>query len=124
EMVERFILASPEFLQTKGNGTRDGFIDAAFQTEFGRTPEAPTRDNLRLAMSYPNVTRDVVATGLILSNEYKAVRIRELFTKLLGRTAEDNAVVHFARLFSSGATDELVISLIAGSAEYLSKLPS
>jgi hypothetical protein len=126
ETVERVILGSDEFFKanppTPGtDAPNDGFIKALYQDLFNRAPDTFGQGNLRLALSYPNVTHESAAGLLLVTEEFRQGRVNELFQTLLKRAATDNDRVVFSHALRDGARDEAVTATIAASDEYFAR---
>jgi hypothetical protein len=121
ESVESSILTSPEYFTNRGAGTNAGFVDALYSDLLNRTPSA-----LELSpwLSYlgGGGTRDVVASDILASTEYRDDLVNTWYLDYLRRPVDSTGLATFVGQLSGSSTDEFVISEILGSDEYYNRL--
>src|SRR5262249_45651017 len=70
EQVAVALAGSPEYFNTRGGGTVDGFLTALYNDALNRDPDANGRAAFTAALN-ANVSRQQVATSILGSTEYK-----------------------------------------------------
>jgi hypothetical protein len=113
------LLGSDEYFNSPshGGGTNAGWINAVFSDLFNRAPD-PTGAAGVQAQLAAGVSRSQIALGLLSSDEYRTILIRDYFTKYLGRLPGAAEINLFLGAFQGGASDEAILSTIVASGEY------
>ncbi|HWB10980.1 MAG TPA: Calx-beta domain-containing protein [Pirellulales bacterium] len=117
EGMSQALLSSPEYWQSRGGGTVEGFLSVLFQNALGRQIEPAAVTYFEGLMSNGASAADVAA-AVLNSDEYHRLRVDLFFEQFLNRPADPNALAYFADELDSGGTDELVISQMLASDEY------
>jgi hypothetical protein len=121
EQLIEALVSSQEFLQGRGKGTRDGFLDALYQDALNRTVDPSGRaawdEALASGASYTQV-----AAGILASTEYRQKVVEETYGLLLRRQPDPEGLNGFVSLLGHGARNESLTALIAGSDEYFQRV--
>jgi hypothetical protein len=145
EQLTGMVAGSPEYLQTKGNGTNAGFLDALYRDLLGRTgtrdcshdfnPSTCIISNRLAGRADPEaqaalvpamdagLSRTQVAAMILGSDEYLQKEVQNLYGIYLHRTPDAAGQAAFVTYLHQGATAEMATALLAGSDEYLMKVP-
>lgn len=120
EGMSQALVSSPEYWQTRGGGTAEGFLKALFQHALGRAidPAALTYFEGQMAQG---VSAADIAASVFNSDEYHRVRANVLFEQFMDRPGDQGGLAFFAGELDHGSTDELVISQLLASDEYFAK---
>jgi len=120
EQAAALMISSSEYLQVRGGGTIDGFLNALYEDTLGRPVDAGTQTSLEHFLANGG-TRQQVATMVFGSAEYKQDLVQIFFEQFLDRPADSSGLGFYTGLLAHGATDEQVIAIIAASPEYFNK---
>jgi RHS repeat-associated protein len=116
------ILAGPdEYFQKRGNGTDDGFLDALYQDAINRSVDVAGRSTWDQALAN-GTTRAAVAAQLFASTEYQQDLVQSLYQKYLARPAHSTGLGTLVNALQTGARDEDIITDVAASKEYFTRL--
>jgi uncharacterized delta-60 repeat protein len=115
------LVSSQEFLQGRGKGTRDGFLDALYQDALNRAVDPSGRAAWDQALGN-GADYAQVAAGILASAEYRQKAVQEAYGLLLRRQPDPEGLNGFVSLLGHGERDELLIALIAGSDEYFQRV--
>ncbi len=115
------IAGSPEYYQTKGGGTNNGFLSALYQDLLGR-PIDPVGEALCTQALAAGYSRQQIADALCFSPEYDHQLVNQLFQQFLHHPAAPLGQDLFTNLMGQGTTYEQVIITILASPEYFSQL--
>jgi autotransporter-associated beta strand protein len=133
EQMASFLVGSPEYFVNRGGGNNPGFVNALFQdTLNGRLP---TQGELNAWVGALNtgVSRQQVGAAILGTSEYLDDLVAGFFTSYLHRPASQTEINNWVSLMqnptvsifavgSHGLTDEQVIAIMLGSAEYYNRL--
>lgn len=119
--TERFvtaILASDEFFRRSGNAN-GGWVDSLYNVFLGRAPdEDGLRGNIvRLHNGYA-AARQNVAGVIQRTDEFLGRKVRDYYSRFLGRQAGPDEVARWVQSLHQGATLENIIAIILSSDEY------
>jgi Bacterial Ig-like domain (group 3)/Domain of unknown function (DUF4214)/RTX calcium-binding nonapeptide repeat (4 copies) len=121
EQMEAGILGSPEYFQSRGGGTPNGFLAALYQDALGRGLDASGQAAFGAALANGAATGQV-ATAILTSPEGLRDTVQGFYRQLLGRPADDAGLNGFVSAIQHGATDQQVIAAIVGSDEFFANL--
>jgi uncharacterized protein (TIGR03118 family) len=121
EQVEEMLTASPEYFQSRGGGTNDGFLTALYQDALQR-PVDSTGQNVFGQLLNNGGTRAQVATAIFTSDEFRQDLVQSFYQRFLRRAADSGGLNTFVSLLRQGMRDEQVLAAIVGSEEYLGRL--
>jgi hypothetical protein len=121
EQLKAVISGSAEYLQVRGGGSLDGFLNALFQDAFNRAVDTSGRATYTKALSR-GMSRIQVAQALYSSPEYQQDLVEGFYSRYLHRVADSVGLNLSTASLSLGRTDEFVILVIVSSTEYLSRV--
>jgi hypothetical protein len=122
EELAASVIGSAEYLATRGGGTTAGFLDALYLDVLDRPIDPAAAVALTQALAVK--TRAAVALDVLSSVEARQRLVRGLFERFLQRSAEAVEVQTFVGVLEKGGTDEDVIAMLVGSAEYFEAVPA
>ncbi|HVC97871.1 MAG TPA: DUF4214 domain-containing protein, partial [Pirellulales bacterium] len=120
EELAQILVSSPEYLQSRGGGTNDGFLDALYQDALGRAVDAPGRAYFDAAMAR-GATPASVAAIIFGSDEYRRDLVSDWYQQFLDRPADPQGLEAFVGQLADGARDEQIIADMVASDEYFAK---
>jgi hypothetical protein len=122
ENLIAILVGSDEYFNSPahGGGTNETWVTAVYHDILGRDPD-PSGQAAFLAQLNAGASRSTVALEMLSSDEYRRILIQSYFTKYLGRVPSEGDFNVFLQTFQQGATDETVLSIIVGSAEYFQR---
>lgn len=120
DQVRAVFFDSPEYQQTRTDGTAKGFLDAVYQDILGRNPD-PAGQAFWLDLLGKNATHLTVAQGILTSAESAQAMVNLTYQQFLHRSPDQEGAAHWVGLLQQGAPLTTVIAGIAGSAEYLTQ---
>ncbi|HVC92094.1 MAG TPA: DUF4214 domain-containing protein, partial [Pirellulales bacterium] len=120
EEMAQDLVSSPEYLQTRGGGTNDGFLDALFHDSLGRAVDHQTRVFFDTAMAN-GATPAQVAALIFGSEEYRRDLVSGWYEQFLDRPADPLGVDAFVGELADGQRDEQIIAELVASDEYFAK---
>jgi hypothetical protein len=120
EELAQILVSSPEYLQSRGGGTNDGFLDALFHDALGRAVDASGRAFFDAAMA-KGATPASVAAIIFGSDEYRRDLVSGLYEQLLDRPADPQGLDAFVGQLAGGERDEQVIAEMVASDEFFAK---
>jgi hypothetical protein len=120
EGMTQALLGSPEYLQTRGGGTSEGFLKAVFQDTLGRSIDAPALTFFEGLMA-KGVSAGQVAAAILSSGEYRDVRVEAIYEQLLDRPAKPSELATYAAELAQGVRDEQIMAGLIASDEYFAK---
>ncbi len=121
EVLAAQVFGSPEYFNSRGNGSNDGFLSALYCDVLSRSIDqvAQTLDDGALGSGAP---RTAIASSALDSAEYRSHLITGFYQRYLGRAATPGEISHWTAFMSSGGTDEQVIAAIVSSQEYFARV--
>lgn len=120
EQAAAFIAGSPEYFQTRGGGSANGFLNALYQDALNRAIDPSGQAAYSQALAN-NVSRTQVAAAIVTSAEHCRDLVQSFYQSFLGRAADSGGLNVFAGFLLQGARDEDVIAYIVGSPEYFAR---
>src|SRR5207237_331630 len=121
EQVQVAITGSPEYFQTRGGGTNDGFLKALYQDALGRAIDSSGQATFGQDLA-AGMSRYQVAAAIFNSTEYRQRLVMGYYQTFLRRAADTGGLNTFVGAIQSGVKDEDVIATIVGSPEYFQRL--
>jgi hypothetical protein len=119
--LQATLTSSPEYFQTRGGGTNDGFLRALFQDVLHRPIDANTQSVLGMELAN-GVSRYLISLGVFVSTEFRNNLINGYFQQFLNRAADPTGLGAFLTVLQRGGREEQVIASIVGSAEYFGRV--
>jgi len=113
------ILASTEFYQTQGGGTKTGFLAAVYHDVLGRAVDPSGAAGFGAALS-AGVSRTMIVKAILSSVEAEQVLVEGDYLTYLRRTAEVGGLDAFVSDLQHGAQPGDVLTAILASDEYFS----
>jgi hypothetical protein len=123
EQMDAFIASSPEYFQTRGGGTNDGFLDALFHDALHRGVDPAARATFD-AYFAAGGTRLQAIDFIFASTEYKQDLVESYYERFLDRPADAAGLNQFTAQLKAGASDFDVMAELIGSDEYFAKVAS
>jgi uncharacterized protein (TIGR03118 family) len=120
EQLAALVVGSPEYYQSRGGGTNNGFLDALFHDALGRAVDDGARTYFNQLLDSGD-SRDQVATLIFGSGEYLNDFVQARYLALLDRPADAGGQAFFVDQLQHGATDEQVTAMLSASDEYFAK---
>lgn len=117
EQVRAAIAGSAEYLQNRGEGTTDGFLDALYQDALGRAIDPGAREFFSQALA-SGASHRQLAEAVFTSDEYREKLVESLYQQYHQRGTDPSGHDYFTGALRQGATDQQVITGILESAEY------
>jgi hypothetical protein len=117
EQVASAIAGSPEYFQTRGGGTIDGFINAVYHDALGRAVD-PTGQAFFNDQFSHDATTAAVAQIIYTSTEYNQNLITGYYNTDLDRHADPAGEAYWMNELSAGRTSAQVASSFLGSSEF------
>jgi hypothetical protein len=135
EQLAANLAASDEYFQTRGGGTNDGFLNAAYLDALGRNADPVGQQDWGGKLAAGSSRADV-ALGVLSSTEYQGsqrmqlmlrvldsqesrqVTTKALYTQLLQRAADDSGLNAGVAFLAGGGTVEQLAATLASSDEY------
>jgi cyclophilin family peptidyl-prolyl cis-trans isomerase len=136
EQLSVGLISSPEYFETRGGGTNQGFLDALFSDTLHRAPDAGTMAALAADDFSQQALRTAIVNGIFGGDEYMVDLVNYpasaadgfvpfgWFPAYLGREAEAGAVSSIEIMLQAGVHDQQIIAGILGSTEYFDKAQS
>ena len=111
------VLGSPEYYQTQGGGTNQGFLEAMYQDVLRRPIDsgALASDQLYLAQGG---SRSLLALSVTTSVEASQLFVEDAYETYLGRQADPGGLAYYTQSLQTGSTYEQVIAALVGSPEF------
>jgi hypothetical protein len=117
EQIEGMIYGSPEYLNTPGGGSSEGYLEALYRDVLGRPLDQMGRDFWGPQLA-SGATDEIVADGVLNSDEAHRRLIAAGYQKFLRRPAGTDEVNYWADRFLHGLTDEQFYARLMASPEY------
>lgn len=117
---EQFIATltgSTEYFNNRGNGSNAGFLNALYFDLLGRAIDPNSLASLTAQLN-SGVTTSQVSTEVLGSAEHRNNLVTALVWRFLHRAPTSQESSSYVNLLNSGATDEQLIGILAGSNEY------
>jgi hypothetical protein len=121
EQVEAALVGSPEYFQSRGGGTNNGFLDAIYQDALNRAVDSAGRTFFGQLFAN-GATTTQVATLIFTSDEFRTNLVQGFYQTFLHRAADSGGLATFVGLLRQGRRDEEVVAGIASSDEYFGRL--
>jgi hypothetical protein len=115
------LLGSPEYLEKRGGGTTDGFLQSLYHATLNRDLDTSGRTAFTHLLEN-GTTREQVADMVFGSPEFQQGLVQRAYQGFLHRAADDGGLAAWVKQLQNGTREEQVAAGIAGSEEYL-KLP-
>jgi S-adenosylmethionine/arginine decarboxylase-like enzyme len=120
EEVSIILTSSPEYLQVRGGGTKNGFLTALYEDALSRSPDAGGLAAFMQALDQ-GVSRPQVAAAIFGSTEYLQHLVANFYELFLKRAADDGGLNSFVTALRVGVTDQDVIAAMLGSDEFFAR---
>jgi len=117
EQVAALLAGSPEYFQSRGGSSNDGFLNALYADVLHRTVDAGGRTSFDQLLGM-GVSRIYVANVILTSQEYRQDLVQSYYQRFLHRAADTAGLTGFVSILQSGGTDNTVIASILSSEEY------
>jgi hypothetical protein len=111
------VIGSQEYFTNHG-GTNDSFAAAAFSDVLGHPLDTKTQNYLSQQISSNGVPRTTVANWLMESNEGAAVRVLDIFEKILDRPNFPSESMLYGSQLQHGLHEETLIEELISVPEY------
>lgn len=120
EQISADLADSSEFFVSQGDGTNEGFLNAAYEDALGR-PIDPAGLAWWTQVLAGGASRTQVVDEILITQEYRQDTVEHAYLQLLFRQADPAALQYWVGVLNSGASDQMVYAGIAGSDEYVNK---
>jgi hypothetical protein len=120
EQVALLLVGSGEYLQQRGGGTNDGFLDAFYHDALGRGVDDAGRKAWDQQMA-AGTTPAQVAALIFAGGEYRTHVVQDLYGQFLHRVADPRGVGIYVAQLQAGVHDEAVIASLVSSGEYFTQ---
>ncbi len=121
EGVAAHLVASPEYRQTRTDGSAAGFLQALYRDTFHRDAD-PTGLAAWGSMLASGANGKDVAEAIFASDEYHQGLVQGYYQRFLGRPGEGDGVAFWRSALGRGTRAEDVIALFVASEEYRDRL--
>src|SRR5262249_14183726 len=118
--VEAGVAGSPEYFQSRGGGTVEGFLNALYDDALGRDVDAAGLAGWGRALAN-GVSRAQVAALVFARPEFPGELVRTYSDHFLPRSADVAGFDVWLSALEQGTTDAEVVAGIVGSPEYLNR---
>jgi hypothetical protein len=112
-MLAAMLASSPEYFQTRGGGTNDGFLNAVYQDSFKRAIDGSGQATFSQALT-AGLSRAQVVTTLFTSDEYRQTLVQNAYQQFLGRATDPGGLATWTNFLKQGARDEVTLAGIVG----------
>jgi hypothetical protein len=116
------LLSTDEFFQKNQSGPNqgnEGYVNAVFQHALGRPVDLITQAYFVFQLTTGRMSRATMANFVASSQEAAVFRVQSDFQTLLHRSTDAGAASFFGNLlFTGGLSEETLVDIIVGSAEY------
>jgi hypothetical protein len=120
EQLAAVLAGSPEYLQTRGGGTVDGFLGALYQDALGRPLDGASKTAWEQAMAH-GVTQAQAATAVYSTLECDMNTVSGFYQKFLHRPADSAGLNALAGAIAHGSHDEDVLAVLLSTDEYYNR---
>jgi hypothetical protein len=120
EQLAAILAGSPEYFQTRGGSTNDGFLAAFYMDALGR-PIEPAGAAGWGALLASGTSRTQVAFDILNSDEYRRHLVAIYYNNTLLDRPTDPGSAGWVNALSLGVRDESIIAGIASSTEFFNK---
>ena len=120
EQLAANLSGSPEYYQTRGGGTVDGFLGALYQDALGRSLDAQSKGAWEQALA-GGVTQAQAGMAIYGTLECDLNTVQGFYQKFLHRPADTGGQNALAGAIAHGAHDEDVVALLLATDEYLNR---
>jgi outer membrane protein assembly factor BamB len=122
EGLEENLVASDEYLVSRGGGTNDGYVTAVYNDLLGRSPDDQGR-TYWVGRLDGGESRAVIATAFLTTTEAYQQRVSGWYEASVGgpymhHPPDTNGLDYWVNLMQGGFRDENVIASLIGSEEY------
>ena len=111
------ILASDEYIRTRGGNTTDGYLTALFQDLLGRPIEEAARQNFSALLAADQPRASIVLI-IFNSNEFADKVVDAIFSTYLGRHADPGGLQFWAGVKKAGTLDQVILAAILGDTSF------
>jgi hypothetical protein len=111
------VAGSPEYLQVRGEGIADGFLNALFQDGVHRSLDPTSRAMLLRGLAQ-GVSNLQLADAVFSSDEFRGQRVRDIYEGILRREPDVSGLATWVNALKLGLSDEQVLAGLLGSEEY------
>jgi hypothetical protein len=115
-------LGSPEYFQTQGNSTNDGWLSAVYLDVLGRGIDPSGLANWTQQLNQ-GVSRTDVARSILLSSEANTLLVEGFYLQYLGRPSDPTGLQGFVSQLTAGVSEESVVQQIVTSDEFFNRPP-
>jgi uncharacterized delta-60 repeat protein len=120
--LEAMLLGSDEFFASHGKDNTSGFLPALYQVIVQRPIDPTGAQGWGQALQSGAWSRQAVAAAILASEEADALVIHTDYLRLLHRVADPDGFANSLNALQRGLTEEQLLALLAGSAEYFAQL--
>lgn len=117
DQLKALFLGSLEYLQTRSDGTANGFLNTVYGDVLGRSLD-PQGGSFWGGLLSRGISRADVASGIIASAEGAQANVNSIYQQFLHRDADPAGGAHWVSVLQQGGSFTTVIAGIAGSQEY------
>lgn len=121
DQARALFLASPEYYRTRGQGADAIWLRVLYRDALGRAVD-PLGAETWSRLLGQGMSRWDVATQVLASEEDDRAAVEDAYIHLLGRDAERGGMAYFLAGLHHGLSEEEVLALVAGSAEYSTRV--
>jgi hypothetical protein len=121
EQLRAMFTQSVEFLNTQGNDSNSGFINALYQAAFttpNRLATDPGAIDFKEQLDSQTATRASVSSAVFSSWEFQYDTVQGFYHACFHRTGSDAEVAGWVDQLGAGATDQQILANMMGSVEY------
>jgi autotransporter-associated beta strand protein len=122
ERLREIFAGSAEYMQSRGNGTTNGFLDALYQDGLNRSIDPGARTAFGQALDTGALSRAQVAALVFGSVEFRQRLVGNLYLSFLHRSADAAGLQIFAEALRLGIRQQDVLASIIGSDEYFAQV--
>jgi hypothetical protein len=121
EQLETTVAGSPEYFQSRGGGTNDGFLTAFYQDALGRALDSGGQSFWDQALAR-GLSRAQVAAAVFASPEFLKNLIQNSYQQFLHRAADTPGLDAWLAALQHGMSDAQLTAAFVGSEEYFDRL--
>lgn len=120
EDVIAALVSTSDFVRNSGKNAMD-FVQAIFRALLGRAPEATQATHWAELIETSSAQALTLACGIVKSDEFRALEVREWFRRYLRRAPEAPELAHWVGRLKAGLPAEKVQAALVGNEEFLQK---